>query len=65
MALISKPMSAVRDSVPLAMVTAEDVVRLNLNVKKSTRSRWKQAAAERETTITDLILEAMKKAHGL
>lgn len=65
MALKSKSLDKVRDTVPVSEVTAEEVVRINLNVPKSTRNRWKAAAGERGTTVTDLIVEAMKKTHNL
>lgn len=65
MALKSKSLDLVRESVPVSTVTSEDVVRINLNISKSARNRWKTAAAQRETTITNLIIAAMKNTHGL
>jgi hypothetical protein len=64
MALKSKPLKQVRQNLPVQIVTQEDLVRINLNVPKSIRSRWKIEAAKRDVTLTDLILDAMKKYSG-
>lgn len=60
MPLKSKPLHAVRDDVPTKEAAAEDMVRVNLDVPKSVRRQWKALAAARETTVTDLIREAMR-----
>jgi len=64
MALKSKPLEQVRQNLPVQIVTQEGLVRINLNVPKSIRSRWKIEAAKRDVTLTDLILDAMKKYSG-
>lgn len=61
MALKSKPLETVRPDVPVAEVTREDLVRVNLLVPASLRKRWKAAALEADTTVTDLIIEAMNQ----
>ncbi len=60
MSLKSKSLSNLRELPAVSVITEEDQVRINLNVPKSLRNRWKSAALKREITMTDLILEAMK-----
>lgn len=60
MALTSKKLDQVRVSVPVSEVQKETLVRVNLNVPKSQRARWKMAAAEREIALGDLIAEAVE-----
>jgi hypothetical protein len=60
MSLKSKPLSNVRDLPAVSVLMEEEQVRINLNVAKSLRNRWKAAALKREKTMTELILEAMK-----
>jgi hypothetical protein len=60
MALKSKPLHEVRPTIPLAIVTQEEVVRINLNVPKRVRQAWKARALREDKTLTDLIMEAMK-----
>lgn len=60
MALKSKPLEEVRADVPVHEVTREEIVRVNILVPASVRRAWKTAAANSDTTITDMILEAMK-----
>jgi len=60
MALKSKPLEDVRADVPVHEVTREEIVRVNILVPASVRRAWKAAAANSDTTITDMILEAMK-----
>lgn len=59
MALKSKPLDQVR-TLPLEEVSQEEMVRINLNVPKSLRNAWKTVALEKETTLTDLIIESMR-----
>ena len=59
MSLKSKPMSQVRQLPAVSMLTEEEQVRINLNVAKSIRNKWKSAALKREKTMTELIIEAM------
>lgn len=60
MALKSKPLDQVRQ-VPVEIVSQEEMVRINLNVPKSTRNAWKAIALKQEKTLTDLIIESMNK----
>lgn len=58
MGLKSKSLEAVRQ-LPLGEITKGELVRINLNVPKEIRKNWKAAALRQETTLTDLIMEAM------
>jgi hypothetical protein len=60
MSLKSKPLSNVRDLPAVSVLLEEEQVRINLNVAKSLRNKWKAAALKREKTMTELILESMK-----
>lgn len=60
MSLKSKPLSNVRDLPAVSVLMEEEQVRINLNVAKSLRNKWKSAALKREKTMTELILESMK-----
>lgn len=60
MSLKSKPLSNVRDLPAVSVLMEEEQVRINLNVAKSLRNKWKSVALKREKTMTELILEAMK-----
>lgn len=60
MSLKSKPMSQVRQLPAVSMLIEEEQVRINLNVAKSLRNKWKSVALKREKTMTELIIEAMK-----
>lgn len=65
MALKSKPLEAVRADVPVKEAASEEKVRINLEVPRSLRQRLKALAAARETTVTDLVLEALLGAYEL
>jgi hypothetical protein len=60
MSLKSKPLSRVRDLPAVSVLTEEEQVRINLNVAKSLRNKWKYEALKRDKTMTELIIEAMK-----
>jgi hypothetical protein len=60
MSLKSKSLSSVRDLPAVSVLMEEEQVRINLNVPKSLRKKWKYAALKKEKTMTELILEAMK-----
>lgn len=60
MSLKSKPLESVRDLPAVSVLREEEQVRINLNVPKSLRNKWKQIALTREKTMTELILDAMK-----
>lgn len=61
MALKSKPLDQVRADVPVSAAGQGDLVRVNLNVPKSTRTAWKMLALQRKVTLQELIIEAMSK----
>ena len=46
MALKSKKLDTVRTDIPVDVVTQVDLVRINLNVPKTTRALWKSEAAK-------------------
>lgn len=60
MSLKSKPLESVRDLPAVSVLMEEEQVRINLNVPKSLRNKWKHIALKREKTMTELILDAMK-----
>ena len=60
MALKSNPLESVRVDVPVHEVTQEQTVRINILVPASVRRAWKTEAAAGDTTITDMILSAMR-----
>lgn len=59
MALITKPVSQVKLTIPASLAAADDMVRVNINVSKATRNAWKMRAIQKNMTLTELILEAM------
>lgn len=60
MALKPKKTADVRPSVPVEDVQKEELVRVNLNVPESTRTRWKMAALQRKQSLGELIAEAVE-----
>jgi hypothetical protein len=61
MALKSKPLEAVRQTVPVHEVSKEELVRVNFQVPASMRKRWKLAAAQADRPLTDMLIESMNK----
>lgn len=61
MALKSKPTKEVREIPAATMANVGEQVRVNILVPKSLRSQWKQAALNRDITVTELIMQAMSK----
>lgn len=59
MALKTKPLSAVRASVPVAAAAKGELVRINFLVPADTRLAWKKLALDRGQTMQDLIIESM------
>lgn len=55
MALTAKKLDTVRPTVPVADAGTQDLVRINLNVSKTTRCNWKKAAIDRQITVAQLI----------
>ncbi len=60
MALTAKKLDQVRQNLPVKEVQKEDLVRVNLNVPESQRTKWKIAAIERKQSLGDLIAEAVE-----
>ncbi len=60
MALKTKSLDKVRDSVPVEIVSREELVRVNLNVPVSQRQRWKLEAVSRGVPLSDLIVQAVE-----
>jgi hypothetical protein len=59
MALKSKSLDKVRPVPVSETALREEVVRINLNVPLSTRARWKAAAAAKNCSLADLIVEGV------
>ena len=60
MALTAKKLDQVRPNLPVQEVQKEDIVRVNINVPESQRTRWKIAAIEKKRSLGDLIAEAVE-----
>lgn len=61
MVLKTKSLDKVRETVPTMKSDDNEIVRVNLNVPKHIRAKWKIAATERGVSITDLINEAVNE----
>ncbi len=69
MALKTKPLDKVRSDVPVqdvapgqeAQQPKEDLVRVAFAVDKATRKAWQFEALERDTTVSDMMREAMQE----
>lgn len=63
MALTVKPLEKVRKSVPVqdvAKASEEDLVRVNIEVDKETRRRWRTEAIKRGTSLKGLIQQSVE-----
>lgn len=61
MVLKSKHLERVRGELPLDAVAPPDpLVRVNLNVPKSVRKRWKEVALREERSLTDMIIQLVQ-----
>jgi len=63
MALTVKPLEKVRKNVPVQEVikpSTEDLVRVNLEVEKETRMRWRTEAMKRDLSLKELIQQAVE-----
>ena len=63
MALTVKPLEKVRKSVPvqdIAKASAEDLVRVNIEVDKETRLRWRTEAIKRGMSLKELIQQSVE-----
>ena len=65
MALKSKPLDQVRADVPVQEVAdsapSGDLVRVAFAVDKATRKAWQLEALERDTTLSEMMREAMRE----
>lgn len=62
MALKSKSLDRVRPEVPTHEAAPQvELVRINLNVPKATRARWKAAAAQSSRSLSEIIVEAVER----
>ena len=64
MALTVKPLEKVRKNVPVREVansSPEDLVRVNIEVEKEMRQRWRTEALQRGISLRELIQEAMER----
>lgn len=63
MALTVKPLEKVRKNVPVREVansSQEELVRVNIEVEKETRQRWRTEAVQRGISLRELIQNAME-----
>jgi hypothetical protein len=61
MALKSKSLDRVRAEIPTQSVAPQpELVRINLNVPKATRARWKMAAVQADKSLSEMIVAAME-----
>lgn len=63
MALTVKPLEKVRKTVPVREVanpSKDELVRVNIEVDKVTRQRWRAEALQRGISLKELIQEAME-----
>ncbi len=64
MALTVKPLEKVRKNVPVREVaksSQEELVRVNIEVEKETRQRWRTEAVQRGISLRELIQNAMER----
>lgn len=64
MALTVKPLDRVRDNIPVKEVakpSQEDLVRVNLEVEKETRQRWRMEAIKRGISLKELVYQAVEE----
>jgi hypothetical protein len=63
MALKGKSLDKVRSTVPVDEVVKDEVVKFNMNIPKSVRTKWRKLSIEKDRTMTDLMIEAMDKTY--
>lgn len=64
MALTVKPLEKVRKNVPVREVvkpSQEELVRVNIEVEKETRQRWRTEALQRGLSLRELIQESVER----
>jgi hypothetical protein len=61
MALKSKNPNQVRPTVPVEMAAKGEQVRVNLNVHRTVRERWKIEAIKRGMNLSDFIVAAVEQ----
>ena len=59
MALKTKPLSEVRQDVPVAAAAKGELVRVNFLVPPETRTAWKKLALDKGVTMQQLIIDSM------
>ena len=59
--LHAKTLDKVRDLAAVAEVGKEAMARVNFNLPESQRRRWRMAAAARDVSLTDLIVQAVER----
>jgi hypothetical protein len=59
MALKAKPLAEVRADVPTHLV--HETVQLNIDIPRSLRKSLRQAALDRDTTVTALVIETLTR----
>jgi hypothetical protein len=59
MAITAKPINQVRESLPVHLVTRDDMVRVNILVPARIRQEWKVAVAKEGRTVTDVLIALM------
>jgi hypothetical protein len=65
MALTAKKLEAVRPGIPVEEVNRENRARINFDVTKETRMRWKMAALRQGVTLAALIETAVNESLSL
>ena len=64
MALTVKPLEKVRKNIPVREVakpSQEELVRVNIEVEKETRQRWRTEALQRGLSLKELIQDAVER----
>jgi hypothetical protein len=64
MALKGKSLDKVRPSVPVEDTKpVDEMVKFNMNIPKSIRTKWRKLSIDKDKTMTDLMIEAMEKTY--
>lgn len=64
MALKGKSLDRVRPSVPVEETKpVDEMVKFNMNIPKSVRTKWRKLSIEKDKTMTELMIEAMDKTY--
>lgn len=60
---LTKPKRESTREIPTHVVSAEEIVRVNLNVPASVRVKWKKLAADQNKSMADIIIEAVEQTY--